>query len=395
MAKRVMGTGTDCIHAGEERHGKGNVSLTTPIAQTSVFVLEKFADLKRYAEGKGDQFYLYSRYANPTVTAAEQKIAALEAAEACVATSSGMAAFLCAVLSVCQAGDEIVAPLDIYGGTLKLMETVLARCGIRTRFVPFPDLERIERYIQPRTRMMLIETPNNPVMRCFDLRKMAAIAREHELVTLVDNTFATPVLQRPLALGIDLVYHSATKYLGGHSDVTAGALAGSKKWIDTARQVMIVTGGCLDPHAAYLLIRGMKTLEIRVRKACRNAHAVAEFLHGHKKVARVFYPGLADNPFHEIAKSQMRDAGMMVSFDLRGGMKSAERFIDSLQVWCLATTLGGVESTLSYPVLSSHVGISKERLKLLGVNDGTIRLSAGIEDADDLIADLEEALKRT
>jgi cystathionine beta-lyase/cystathionine gamma-synthase len=270
---------------------------------------------------------------------------------------------------------------------------VLARCGIKTRFVPFHDLDRIERYINRRTRMMLLETPNNPTMRCVDLRQMCAVARKHKLKVLVDNTFATPILQKPLAFGVDLVYHSATKYLGGHSDLTAGALAGSKKLIDQARQVMIVTGGCLDPGAAYLLIRGMKTLDIRVQRACRNAHSIARFLSAHRKVNHVFYPGLPEDPFHALAATQMRDAGMMVSFDIRGGARAAEKFIDRLALWCLATTLGGVESTVSYPLLSSHVGLGRERLKMLGVSDGTIRMSVGIEDPDDLIADLDQALE--
>ncbi len=393
MATRKRSAATNCVHAGEELHGRGNVPLTTPIAQTSVFVLEKFADLRRYAEGKSNA-YLYSRYANPTVAAAEQKIAALEGAEACVVTASGMAAFLCAVLACCQAGDEIVAPLDIYGGTLKLMETVLARCGIKTRFVAFQHLPQIERSITRRTKMLLIETPTNPTVRCIDLEQICAVARKHKITTVVDNTFATPILQQPLALGADMVYHSATKYLGGHSDLTAGALAGSKKWMDLARQVMIVTGGCLDPGAGYLLIRGLKTLEVRVQRACKNAHAIARYLSQHRKVSRVFFPGLPEDPFHALAAGQMLDAGMMVSFDIRGGGRAAEKFIDNLRLWYLATTLGGVESTVSYPLLSSHVGLSRERLKLLGVSDATIRLSVGIEDKDDLIADLEQAIER-
>src|ERR1035437_2548173 len=221
MAKRKRFAATDCIHAGEELHGRGNVPLTTPIAQTSVFVLEKFADLRRYAEGKSQEF-VYSRYANPTVAAAEQKIAALEGAEDCVVTASGMAAFLCATLAFCQGGDEIVAPLDIYGGTLKLMETVLTRCGIKSRFVPFHELPRIERFLNRRTRMMLIETPTNPTLRCIELEPMVAVARKHKIITVVDNTFATPILQQPLLLGVDMVYHSTTKYLGGRSDLTAG-----------------------------------------------------------------------------------------------------------------------------------------------------------------------------
>lgn len=393
MANRKRSAATDCVHAGEELHGRGNVPLTTPIAQTSVFVLEKFADLRRYAEGKSNA-YLYSRYANPTVAVAEQKIAALEGAEACVVTASGMAAFLCAVLACCQAGDEMVAPLDIYGGTLKLMETVLVRCGIKTRFVAFQDLPQIERSFTRRTRLLLIETPTNPTVRCIDLEQICALARKHKIITVVDNTFATPILQQPLALGADMVYHSATKYLGGHSDLTAGALAGSKKLMELARQVMIVTGGCLDPGAAYLLIRGLKTLEIRVQRACKNAHAIARFLSQHRKVSRVFFPGLPEDPFHALAAGQMLDAGMMVSFDIRGGGRAAEKLIDSLKLWYLATTLGGVESTVSYPLLSSHVGLSRERLKLLGVSDATIRLSVGIEDPHDLVADLEQAIER-
>jgi len=211
---------------------------------------------------------------------------------------------------------------------------------------------------------------------------------------VVDNTFATPVLQKPLELGADIVIHSATKYLGGHSDLTAGVLAGSKKWMDAARPIMILTGGCLDPGCAYLLLRGLKTLHVRVERACRNAARIAEMLSQHPKVARVYYPGLPDNDSHEIARRQMKDFGMMVSFDLRGGGRAAERFIDSLKLWYLAASLGGVESTVSYPVLTSHTGLSAAQLKLLGVSPATVRLSVGIEDSEDLVADLEQALEK-
>jgi len=215
---------------------------------------------------------------------------------------------------------------------------------------------------------------------------------------VVDNTFATPVLQKPLELGADIVIHSATKYLGGHSDLTAGALAGSKKWMEAARQMMILTGGCLDPGCAYLLLRGLKTLHVRVERACRNAAQIAEALQRHSKVAHVYYPGLpgpeADHDAHELVRRLMKNFGMMVSFDIRGGGRAAERFIDKLKLWYLATSLGGVESTVSYPVLSSHIGLSAKQLRLLGVSEATIRLSVGIEDAGDLIADLEQALKQ-
>ena len=381
---------TRCVHSGEERHGQA-VPLTTPIAQASVFVVPGMEGLRRYAEGDRE-LYLYSRYGNPTVAAAEQKIAELEGAEAAVITSSGMAAETVAALVTCQSGDEIVSMLDIYGGTVKLFEQVLARCGIKTRFIPYHDIRNAARYFTRKTRMLFLETPTNPTLRCVDLAALADLGHKHKACVVVDNTFATPVLQKPLALGADVVMHSATKYLGGHSDLTAGALAGSRKWMDAARQTMILTGGCLDPGCAYLLLRGMKTLHVRVERACRNAAQIAEALRSHPKVERVYYPGLKDDPAHELAGRQMKDFGMMVSFDVRGGGRAAERFIDKLKLWYLATSLGGVESTVSYPVLSSHIGLSAKQLDLLGVSPATIRLSVGIEDASDLIADLEQAL---
>ena len=381
---------TRCVHAGEERHGQA-VPLTTPIAQTSVFVVPGVDGLRRYADGDRE-LYLYSRYGNPTVAAAEQKIAALEGAEAAVVTSSGMAAETVAALAACQSGDEIVSMLDVYGGTLKLFEQVLSRCGIKTRFIPYHDIDNAHRYFSRKTRMLFLETPTNPTLRCVDLAALAELGHKHKACVVVDNTFATPILQKPLELGADIVMHSATKYLGGHSDLTAGALAGSKKWMEAARQTMILTGGCLDPGCAYLLLRGLKTLHVRVERACRNAAQIAEALQRHPKVAQVYYPGLKDHPAQELVRRQMKDFGMMVSFDIRGGGRAAERFIDRLKLWYLATSLGGVESTLSYPVLSSHIGLSPKQLELLGVSPATIRLSVGIEDAGDLIADLEQAL---
>jgi len=384
---------TRCVHSGEERHGQA-APLTTPIAQASVFVVPGVDGLRRYAEGDRE-LYLYSRYGNPTVAAAEEKIAELEGAEAAVATSSGMAAETVAALVACQAGDEIVSMLDVYGGTVKLFEQVLARCGIKTRFIPYHDIKNAARYFTRKTRMLFLETPTNPTLRCVDLAALAEIGRKHKACVVVDNTFATPVLQKPLELGADIVMHSATKYLGGHSDLTAGALAGSKKWMNAARQTMILTGGCLDPGCAYLLLRGMKTLHVRVERACRNAAQIAEALRRHPKVAQVYYPGLKDHSARELVRRQMKDFGMMVSFDIRDGGRAAERFIDKLKLWYLATSLGGVESTVSYPVLSSHTGLSAKQLQLLGVSPATVRLSVGIEDAGDLIADLEQALGHT
>ena len=390
--KRRSADATRCVHSGEDRHGQ-SAPLTTPITQTSVFVIPGLDELRRYAEGDRD-LYLYARYGTPTVKAAEDKIAALEGAEAAVITASGMSATLIAALATCQAGDEIVAMLDIYGGTVNLFENVLSRCGIKTRFVPYQDLANAERYFTRKTRMLFLETPTNPTLRCAEIAALSAIAHRHKTCAIVDNTFATPVLQKPLELGADIVMHSATKYLGGHSDLTAGVLAGSKRWMDRAREMMILTGGCLDPGCAYLLLRGLKTLHLRVERACRNAAAIAGALEQHPKVAHVYYPGLPSHEDHDLATRQMKDFGMMVSFELRGGEPAVDRFIKSLKLWYLATSLGGVESILSYPKLSSHVGLSAKRLKLLGVTPSTVRLSVGIEDSADLIADLQAALVR-
>ena len=381
---------THCVHAGEERHGR-KAGLPTEIVQASVFVMPDIAELRRYAEGKSDA-YLYTRYGNPTTTAAEEKIAALEGGESCVVAASGMAAELAAVLATCEAGDEIVSMLDLYGGTTKLFDTVLPRFGIRTRLVPFQDLGDIEKYFTPRTRMLFLETPTNPTLRCADIAALAEVAHRHKACVVVDNTFATPILQKPLELGADISVHSATKYLGGHNDLTAGAAVGARKWLDTTREMVKYTGGCLDPFASYLLIRGLKTLEIRVQRACANAMAIARALQKHPQVARVMYPGLPESEGYKIAKRQMRDFGMMLSFEPKGGGAAAEKLIDRLKLWYLAASLGGVESTVSYPVLSSHVGLTEKQLAQAGVSAATVRLSVGIEHPGDLIADLEQAL---
>ena len=377
------------VHAGEDCHGR-NAPLTTAIQQTAVFALKNTEQLRRYAAGDPEVF-LYTRYGNPTLRAAEEKIAALENGEDCILTASGLAAELAVALTLCKAGDEIVSMLDIYGGTTKLFSNLLARCGIQTRFVPFSELDRIQSYFTAKTRMLFIETPTNPTLRCADIAALSRRAHKRKIAVVVDNTFATPVLQKPLNLGADIVVHSATKYLGGHSDLTAGAVVSSRRWAAPIRETMILSGGCSDPGVAYLLLRGLKTLDVRVERACRNAAAIAAYLNQHDRVAKVFFPGLPDSPWHQLAAAQMKDFGAIVSFDIRGAGVAAGRFIDSLKLWYLATSLGGVESTVSYPVLSSHSSAPRRELKLLGVSPATIRLSVGIEDAADLIADLEQA----
>jgi cystathionine beta-lyase/cystathionine gamma-synthase len=254
-------------------------------------------------------------------------------------------------------------------------------------------MERLERYCSKKTKLLFLETPTNPTLRCVDLKDAATVGHKFGATVIADNTFATPILQRPLELGCDVALHSATKYLGGHSDLTAGAVVSrDKALVAKMRDMSVTTGGVLDPGASYLLLRGLKTLEVRVEKASQNAKCIAQHLRGHKKIARVMFPGFKENEGHEIAKKQMRDFGMMLSIDLKGGAKSAERFINSLRLWYLATSLGGVESTVSYPVLASHVNCTKEQLRLLDVSAATVRLSVGIESCGDLIADLEQAL---
>jgi cystathionine beta-lyase/cystathionine gamma-synthase len=391
-ARKGRADSTQCVHAGEERHGQ-RAPLAIDLAQTAVWILPELDTLRRYAQGK-DTGYLYTRYANPTTEVAEKKIAALEGGEGCVITASGMAAILVTVLATCRAGDEIISMLDIYGGTLKLFEEVLVRFDVRTRFVPYRDLGRLPRFFSKRTRLLFLETPTNPTLRCVDIARLAALGRKHKACVVVDNTFATPILQKPLELGADVVVHSATKYLGGHSDVTAGAVVGGSAFIREARQRMLQSGASLAPPASYLLTRGLKTLELRVERACENARRIVEFLRRHPRVRRVMYPGLPGHEGHEAARRQMRDFGMMVCFEIKGGGPAAERFINSLKLWYLVPSLGGVESTVSYPILSSHVGMSAQRLERLDVSEATVRLSAGIEEADDLIADLGQALGR-
>jgi cystathionine beta-lyase/cystathionine gamma-synthase len=362
----------------------------TQICRTSTFTFSSTEEMKRWAEGKS-KAYIYTRYGNPTLTTAEEKIAALEGAEAAVVTASGMAAISSALLGVLKAGDELISTAQLYGGTYRLMRDVFPDMGIKVHHVE-TDLAGMESLVTPKTKALYVETPTNPTLRLVDLQKAIAFAKQHKLTSLIDNTFASPVFQRPIAMGFDIVLHSATKYLAGHSDVIAGAAAGSRKWMDRVRHMVIYLGGSMDPEAAYLLIRGMKTLELRVRRQEQNALAVAKFLESHPKVARVHYPGLASHPDHELAKRQMSGFGSMLAFDLKGGLGAARKFCDRVQLFLLAASLGGVESLVVLPIYTSHYNMSAAELARAGVTPGTVRVSVGLEDAEDQIADLKQAL---
>jgi methionine-gamma-lyase len=384
------GSQTTAIHAGEpNRHGVGG-PVAVDICRTSTFTFASTEEMKLWAEGKSNA-YIYTRYGNPTLAVAEGKIAALEGAEAAVVTASGMAAISHALLSVLKHGDELISTAQLYGGSYRLMRDVFPDMGITVHRVGM-DLAGIEKLVTPKTKALYVETPTNPTLRLVDIEKAAAFAKQHKLVAIIDNTFATPVLQNPLSVGYDLVVHSATKALAGHSDLIAGAVAGSKRYLDRVRHMVIYLGGSMDPGAAFLLIRGIKTLGVRVERQCKNAQAVAEFLEQHPKVARVHYPGLPSHPDHQLAKQQMRGFGSMLAFDLKDGLPEARRFCDRVKLFLLAASLGGVESLVILPIYSSHYNMSEEELRSAGVSPGTVRVSIGLENSADLIADLEQAL---
>jgi len=384
------GPRTLAIHTGEpRRHGVG-AAVGTEICRTSTFTFSSTAEMKRWAEGKSNA-YIYTRYGNPTLRAAEEKIAALESAEAAVVTASGMAAISSALLGALKQGEELISTAQLYGGTYRLMRDVLPDMGIAVHHAE-TSLEGIESLVTPRTRVLYVETPTNPTLRLVNLEKALAFAKKNKLVSIIDNTFATPILQQPIKLGFDMVVHSATKYLGGHSDIIAGAAAGNHQWMERVRQMIIYLGGSMDPGAAFLLIRGIKTMGVRVPQQCENAMAVAKFLEQHRKVARVHYPGLRSHPDHALAKKQMRGFGSMMAFDLKGGLPAARKFCDRVQLFLLAASLGGVESLVVLPIYTSHYNMSNQELHSVGVTPGTVRVSVGLEDADDLIADLKQAL---
>jgi methionine-gamma-lyase len=387
-AKR-WGDATAAIHTGEEKF-RLSTAVGTSIARTANFTFESTEEMKRWAEGKSPA-YIYTRYGNPTLAIAEKKIAALEGAQAAVVAASGTAAISASLLAVLKAGDEVIASRQLYGGSYRLLRDIFPRFGIVVRHVE-SDLAGIEKLVGPRTKALYIETPTNPTLRLVDLKKAAAFAQEWGLVAIVDNTFASPVLQKPLGMGFHIVVHSASKYLAGHSDVIAGAAAGSATLIDKVRHNIIQIGGSMDPEAAFLLIRGMKTLEIRIERQCQNAMAVAKFLEKHPKIARVHYPGLASHPDHKLAKQQMRGFGGMLAFDHKGGLAGARRFGDRIRVFLLAASLGGVESLAVLPIYTSHYNMSPAELQAAGVSPGTVRVSVGLEDPEDLIEDLRQAL---
>ena len=373
---------------GKDAHAS---PLTTPIYETTTFLFDSAADVRAYNEGRSEKF-LYSRYGNPTVLAAEKTIASLEGAGMAMLFSSGQAATATALLGLLKAGDEVVCSAAIYGGTLHLLADLLSRFGVLSRFATLDELAHPERLIGERTKIVWFESPINPTLRCVDVAAIAAASRARGALSIIDNTFASPLNQRPIALGVDVVMHSVTKYLNGHSDVTAGVLAGPPALLAPVDKARRMLGGVLDPQAAYAIGRGLKTLDVRMARHNSNGLTVARWLEKDPRITSVYYPGLESHPDHALAKKQMSGFGGMMCVDVGGGLAGAERFFDRLKVFRRAASLGGVESLCSLPCLTSQWGHTDAQLAEAGITKSMARLSIGLEDPQDLIDDLDQAL---
>lgn len=394
MSDRKWITSTDSVHAGDEKQ-KAFDSLPPPIVQTATYAFSDTAEIVAYTEGRhpNEDRGEYGRYGNPTVRALEKRLAALEGVEDAAVFSSGMAAVTTTLFAVVRAGQHVVLFRDCYRRTLEFVTDVLARFGVAHTLLDGGDLASLEGALRPETRLVISESPTNPHLSCIDLERLAAICKARRSVkSMIDATIATPVNCRPAGLGIDLVMHSATKYLAGHNDVLAGVVCGPAGLISMIRDLRGVLGNVCDPHAAFLVARGLKTLSLRVEKQNATALAVATRLEKHPRVERVYYPGLASHATHAFARAQMRGCGGVVSFVVRGGLDAASKFIDRVKIARIGPSFGGVESLIEQPAVMSYYGMTTEERAAVGIADGLVRLSVGIEDAADLIADLEQAL---
>lgn len=379
---------TRLIHS--DQHHNNTSAVVAPIYQTANFRGDSADDFARRAgEPRHPEFY--TRYGNPTLHQVESLLAELEGAESALVTASGMAAISAPILSIVSHGTHIVTQTNHYGGTLNLLKSLMPRFGVEVSQVDQTDPSAFEKAIRPNTKLILVETPSNPVMGLTDLRAVSAIARNRKITTLIDNTFATPLNQRPIDLGIDLVFHSATKYFGGHSDLIAGVVMGSKEWITKIWNTHVMLGAALGPFDAWLMLRGLRTLSLRIRQHNDNALALAEFLEKHKAVKKVYYPGLKSHPQHDLARRQMTGFGGMLGFEVNG-YEAADRFLSRLRLGARAASLGGVETLAVHPASNFLHYMSLEEAAKIGIAAGLLRISVGIEGKDDLIADFDQAL---
>jgi methionine-gamma-lyase len=391
MSGKAGGFMTRQVHAGAapEAHG----SVVTPIYQTSTFAFENARQGADRFAGRADG-YIYTRIGNPTIRALEDCVASLEEGAGAVATSSGMGAVTTAYLALLGGGDHLVSTASVYGTSRTLVERHLSRFGVSATYVDTSDIANVERAMRPGTRMVYVETPSNPLMQITDLRAVAELAHARGAVLVVDSTFASPHLQRPLTLGADVVLHSVTKFIGGHADVVGGILAACDgDLLQRLRRMMIVTGCNMDPHQAFLVHRGVKTLSLRVERAQSTAGLIARWLEARPEVAWVRYIGLESHPQHDLALRQMSGPGSMISFELRGGFAAGEALMNRVRLAALAVSLGGVETLIEHPASMTHAGVTAEERRQAGISDGLVRYSVGIEDAADLIEDLRQAME--
>lgn len=392
MDTKNLGFNTKLVHAGEFADQFG--SATVPIYQTSTF---KFKNAQHGADcfsGASDG-YIYTRIANPTIRALEKNIAELENGFDGIATSSGMSAITSIYIALLGAGSHIVSTASVYGPARGVLEQDFSRFGVEASFVNTANLEEITNAIKSNTKVLYIETPSNPTMELTDIKKCAEIAKKHNLILVVDNTFSTPFLQKPLDLGADVVFHSITKFINGHADVVGGVIVSKgEELYKKIRHAMVYMGGNMDPHQAFMVLRGVKTLALRVERNQSNAMKVAEFLANHKKVEWIKYPGLKSHPQYELAKEQMSGFGSMISFGLKGGFEAGKKLMDNVHLAILAVSLGGVETLIQHPASMTHAGVGKEDKLKAGITEDLVRFSVGIEDVNDIINDLKQALEK-
>ncbi|MCU0233273.1 MAG: PLP-dependent aspartate aminotransferase family protein [Thermoanaerobaculales bacterium] len=390
---RKYGTNTQAVHAGQYVD-EATGAVAPPIVQTSTFA---FASCRQGAErfaGEAEG-YIYTRMGNPTIARLEEAVATLEGGAQGLATGSGMGALCTIVFSLMNGGEHMVGTSSVYGPSRVVMERDFSRFGLESSFVDTCDLDALRAAIRPNTTMVFVETPANPTVSLTDIAAAAEIAHEHGALLVVDNTFASPILQRPLELGADVVMHSLTKFINGHTDIVAGMVVpGTAELRARIKKVHAYLGACMDPHQAWLALRGMRTLGMRVRTAQENAGVIARFLEAHPKVEWVRYPGLPSHPQHELAERQMDGPGSLISFEVRGGIEAGTRLLDSVELMTLAVSLGGIETLIQHPSSMTHAAMAHEDRLAAGISDGLVRVSIGCEDAEDLIADFEQALKQ-
>lgn len=393
MNTRELGLDSKLVHAGIERDVYG--SVVPPIYQTSTFQFES-------AENGADRFskkaqgYIYTRIGNPTICALENCVAELDGGTGAVATSSGMGAVMTTYMALLGQGDHVVSTASVYGPPRILMEKHFSRFGVESTYVDTSNLDNVRKALRERTRLIYIETPSNPLMQITDIKAVADLAHERKALLVVDSTFASPVLQRPLSLGADVVLHSVTKFINGHADVVGGVLIAGDEIVLNRLRDMMITGGCsMDPHQAFLVHRGLKTLSLRVERAQKNAGVVATWLDSRPEIAWVRYVGLSSHPQYELAKKQMSGPGSMISFEMKGGLEAGRRLMDGVKLAALAVSLGGVETLIEHPASMTHAGVSRSEREAAGITDGLVRLSVGIEGVEDLLADLQQAMEKT